>query len=274
MRVCTAHHTTSTTETQTPVLSSVSEVQTDVSGDTLRALVRDEAQRLAEEARVATAETARADAAAVTDAHHRQISALQGRLRQQQRDLDLALAREGDLRRQIASLQADNVQVAALAQSMAAGSVGERDDGAGVGGASRGGGGDAAGAGTGEQAAAVLRTMKERYEESVRQLRAVFTVRVQGLVLCPRLRVDQARSSLTWPPRACPLQSKEESMKQRIERLTAEVRKQEQEFVSTVNSLTQQVVRTLPPQPRSCHTRSRPLLATPHRCLAIAAGWH
>ena len=184
------------------MLSSVSEVQTDVSGDTLRALVRDEAQRLAEEARVATAETARADAAAVTDAHHRQISALQGRLRQQQRDLDLALAREGDLRRQIASLQADNVQVAALAQSMAAGSVGERDDGAGVGGASRGGGGDAAGAGTGEQAAAVLRTMKERYEESVRQLRAVFTVRVQGLVLCPRLRVDQARSSLTWPPHA------------------------------------------------------------------------
>lgn len=33
-------------------------------------------------------------------------------------------------------------------------------------------------------------------------------------------------------------------MKQRIERLTAEVRKQEQEFVSTVNSLTQQVVST------------------------------
>jgi len=31
-------------------------------------------------------------------------------------------------------------------------------------------------------------------------------------------------------------------MRQRIERLTAEIRKQEREFVSTVNSLTQQVL--------------------------------
>lgn len=156
--------------------SSVTEVQTDISGDTLRSLVRDEARSLAEEARVATAESARADAAAVTEAHHRQISALQARLRQQQRDLDLAVAREGDLRRQIASLQADSVQVAALAQSMAAGGDGVVATGRVAGGESSGAGaGD--GAQTGEQAAAVLRTMKQRYEESVRQLRAVFTVR-------------------------------------------------------------------------------------------------
>ena len=154
-----------------------------------------------------------ATSAAASDAdlegHHRQISSLHHRVSQLQRELDAALGRESKLRGTIARLEAEGSKLATVAQSFADGELSPtilvsqaevdhraslvdagvlQHGGSGVGAAaSSAGDTDKARPGatsavsqSASSAPELLRAMKSRYEESVRQLRSVFTVSCAG----------------------------------------------------------------------------------------------
>ena len=185
---------TTTSETQTPIDTSTTAAQTDVTGGDLDQLVS---------AKVA-ADVAR-DAKAITEAHHRQIAALQGRVRTAERNLDLALAREERLRKQIQQLLAQESHLAAVATSFAAGAATRGEDGDTTHRDGGGGGEEVPGengngakpqsqgrtrttsaadsSAANDAASELLQKMRSRYEESVKQLRDVFTVRRPSVLL-------------------------------------------------------------------------------------------
>lgn len=68
-----------------------------------------------------------------------------------------------------------------------------------------------------------------------------------------RLWNDATLAIVVW-------QTKERALQHKVERLTQEVKRQEQDFVSTVNALTQQVVR---------ETRSRVCFASFRCCVLL-----